>query len=182
MNLLMHICCANCALYPVTKLREQGHSVHGFWFNLNIHPLIEYRKRLGAVQQLAELWGLPVVYDDEYGLVEFVRNVAGREDGRCSYCYAIRLEATAQRAKALGMDGFTTSLLVSPYQKFDKIQEIGHAVSERHEIAFYAQDFRRGYSEGMNMSRELGFYRQKYCGCIYSEMERYAEVRSEKRA
>jgi len=174
MNILMHICCANCALFPVKQLREQGHCVHGLWFNPNIHPLMEYRNRLGALEQLAALWNLPVEYCGEYGLVEFVRAVAGHEGDRCGYCYALRLEATAVRAKELGMDGFTTSLLVSPHQKFDKIQELGRAAGARHGITFHGEDFRSGYREGMNLSRELGFYRQKYCGCIYSEMERYA--------
>lgn len=181
MNILMHLCCANCALYPVTKLRAEGHSIHGYWFNPNIHPLTEYRLRLGAVRQLADIWSLPVQYDDEYGLVEFVRTVAGQEHERCGYCYRVRLDATARRAKELGMDGFTTSLLVSPYQKFDTILEAGQAAAEHYGIAFYGEDFRPGYREGMNMSRELGLYRQKYCGCIYSEMERYAETKADRK-
>ncbi|NLI30887.1 MAG: epoxyqueuosine reductase QueH, partial [Nitrospiraceae bacterium] len=76
MHLLMHLCCANCALYPVSKLRKDGHTVHGLWFNPNIHPLVEYRNRLGALEQLAALWNLPIEYRGEYGMVEFVRAVA----------------------------------------------------------------------------------------------------------
>lgn len=173
MRLLMHICCANCALYPLAVLEERAVSVTGYWWNPNIHPLLEYRSRFGAVRQLAALRDLPMEYDDRYGLVEFLRNVAGHEGDRCFYCYRVRLEATAVRARELGMDGFTTSLLVSPYQKFDKIQEIGREMQDRHDIAFVGEDFRPGYRRGMQMSRDLGLYRQKYCGCIYSEMERY---------
>jgi predicted adenine nucleotide alpha hydrolase (AANH) superfamily ATPase len=169
----MHICCANCALYPIKILRQKDYEVQGFWFNPNIHPLLEYRSRLAALRQLESLWDIPIEYRDEYGLIEFVRRVVHHEESRCEYCYAVRLDAAAQRAKELGMDAFTTSLLVSPYQKFDIIQSIGHTVSERHGIAFYAEDFRSGYSEGTRLSRQMGLYRQKYCGCVYSEMQRY---------
>jgi len=175
MHILMHICCANCALFPLMSMHERGGTVTGFWSNPNIHPLTEYRLRLDAVRQLAEMRSLPMQYDEEYGLVEFVRAVAGREDERCDYCYRVRLDATAARAKALGLDGFTSSLLVSPYQRFDKIYALGIELQGQYDIEFIGEDFRPGYRSGMQMSRDLGFYRQKYCGCIYSEMERYAK-------
>jgi predicted adenine nucleotide alpha hydrolase (AANH) superfamily ATPase len=73
----------------------------------------------------------------------------------------------------MGLDGFTTSLLVSPYQKIDLIMSIGNEMGKRYSIPFYFEDFRPGWKEGIGMSKELGLYRQKYCGCVYSEMERY---------
>ncbi len=173
MRLLMHICCANCALYPLSVFDDRAFFITGFWWNPNIHPFLEYRSRLEAVKKLAALRRLPMEYDDTYGLVDFLRRVAGHEKDRCAYCYRVRLEATAVRASALGMDGFTTSLLVSPYQKFDTIRKTGREVQERHGIAFVDEDFRSGYRKGMQMSREHGLYRQQYCGCVYSEMERY---------
>ncbi|HEX8949856.1 MAG TPA: epoxyqueuosine reductase QueH [Dissulfurispiraceae bacterium] len=173
MKLLMHMCCANCALYPVRTLRERGLAVEGLWFNPNIHPFTEYRSRLEALRKLQSLWDLPVEYIDHYGLKEYLRNVVGREDGRCEYCYTVRLETTAVKAKEAKADAFTTSLLVSPYQKFDMIVEIGKALQEKYSVEFFTEDFRGGYREGRRMSKELDLYRQKYCGCIYSEMERY---------
>ncbi len=173
MHLLMHICCANCALYPLKTLEKRGIEVRGLWYNPNIHPFTEYGARLAALKELEESWKLEVEYADHYGLKEFLRNVVHREDDRCSYCYRVRLEKTALAARELGMDGFTTSLLVSPYQAFDRIVETGMELQERYGVEFFAEDFRHGWREGVRLSRELGLYRQKYCGCIYSEMERY---------
>ncbi len=172
----MHICCANCALYPLKTLMDRGITVHGLWFNPNIHPLTEYRARLEATRELERLWNLDITYEDRYGLKEFIRGVVYDEANRCSYCYRVRLEETAKKARELGMDGFTTSLLVSPYQKSDLIIETGREMQERYDIEFLDEDFSRGWNEGRKLSRELGFYRQKYCGCIYSEEERYKKA------
>jgi epoxyqueuosine reductase len=169
----MHICCSNCCLYPLRSLSAKNISVKGFWINPNIHPYTEYRLRLDALRMLEKEWSLDIEYADQYGLREFMRAVVHDEDNRCMHCYSMRLEQTAIAAKKMGLDGFTTSLLVSPYQKFDMIREVGMTMGKRHEIPFYVEDFRSGWHEGMRMSRELGLYRQKYCGCVYSEMERY---------
>ncbi len=169
----MHICCANCALYPLKSLERRGIEVLGLWFNPNIHPYAEYSARLGALKELEGLWKREIHYVDHYGLEEFVRAVAFREEDRCSYCYSVRLDKTARRAAELGVDGFTTTLLVSPYQDFDKIVAEGERLQHKYDVEFFAEDFRRGWREGMRISRELGLYRQKYCGCIYSEMERH---------
>lgn len=176
----MHICCANCCLYPLKTLSSKGIEVKGLWFNPNIHPFTEYKMRLESLEELQKAWGLDLEYTDRYGLKEFIRAVVNYEDNRCGICYSLRLEETAKTAKKMGLDGFTTSLLVSPYQKFDIINEIGRETGKRHSIPFYSEDFRPGWKEGIALSRELGLYRQKYCGCIYSEMERYMK-KSEKR-
>jgi predicted adenine nucleotide alpha hydrolase (AANH) superfamily ATPase len=179
MKLLMHICCSNCCLYPLRTLSAKNISVKGFWMNPNIHPYTEYRMRLDALRILEKEWGLDIEYTDQYGLKEFMRAVVHDEDNRCVHCYSMRLEQTAIAAKKMGLDGFATSLLVSPYQKFDMIREVGIIMGKRHEIPFYGEDYRPGWHEGVRMSKELGLYRQKYCGCIYSEMERY--VKKEKK-
>ena len=173
MKLLMHICCANCCLYPLQSLFSRDIEVKGFWINANIHPYTEYKLRLEALRQLQKTWGLDIEYIDHYGLKEFLRTVVNHEDNRCVFCYSMRLEETARTAKKMGLDGFTTSLLVSPYQKFDMIIEIAQEMGKRYSIPFYMEDFRPGFHEGMKISKELGLYRQKYCGCIYSEMERF---------
>jgi predicted adenine nucleotide alpha hydrolase (AANH) superfamily ATPase len=173
MKLLMHICCANCALFPLKNLKERGARVQGLWFNPNIHPYTEYRSRHDALRQLEELWRLDIHYDDQYGLRDFVRGVAHREHERCEHCYSIRLEEAARRARGLGMDAFSTTLLVSPYQRFDLIVKKGREFEEKYDVEFLAEDFRPGWNEGRKLSKEIGLYRQKYCGCVYSEMERY---------
>ncbi|MDI6889982.1 MAG: epoxyqueuosine reductase QueH [Thermodesulfovibrionales bacterium] len=183
MKLLMHICCANCSLYPLKRLFSKGIDVKGLWLNPNIHPYTEYQMRLESVQRLQKVWSLDIEYTDHYGLKEFLRAVVNpvgihsygvnREDDRCIICYSMRLEEAAKTAKKMGLDGFTTSLLVSPYQKFDMITNIGQEMGKRYSIPFYLEDFREGWKAGISLSRELGLYRQKYCGCVFSEMERY---------
>ncbi len=169
----MHICCANCAVYPIRTLQERNVQIKGLWFNPNIHPFTEYRARFDALNKLESLWSLTVIYRDYYGLKDFTRNVVYREKERCLYCYTMRLEETAKTAKEKGIDSFTTSLLYSPYQKFDMIVEVGRKMQEKYHVEFYMEDFRKGWHDGIKMSKELSLYRQKYCGCIYSEMERY---------
>ncbi|MBE0425553.1 MAG: epoxyqueuosine reductase QueH [Nitrospirae bacterium] len=173
MKLLMHICCANCCLYPVQSLLSKNIELNGLWFNPNIHPYTEYQNRLNALKNLQNIWELDIEYLDNYGLKEFIRTVVNNEDNRCAFCYSMRLDESAKIAKKMGLDGFTTTLLVSPYQKFDMIIDIGKEMEKRYSIMFYVEDFRIGWKEGVRISRELGLYRQKYCGCIYSEMERY---------
>jgi predicted adenine nucleotide alpha hydrolase (AANH) superfamily ATPase len=169
----MHICCANCCLYPLKTLFSRGIDVKGLWFNPNIHPYTEYRMRLDSVQKLQETWGLDIEFVDDYGLKEFLRAVVNSEDNRCGFCYSVRLEEAARTAKKMGLEGFTTSLLVSPYQQFDIIVSVGREMGNKYSIPFYYEDFRPGWKESIALSKELGLYRQKYCGCVYSEMERY---------
>ncbi len=173
MKLLMHICCANCCLYPLQSLSSKGIDVKGLWLNPNIHPCTEYQMRLESLQRLQRLWSLDIEYIDHYGLKDFLRAIINKQDERCTICYSLRLEEAALTAKKMRLDGFTTSLLVSPYQKFDMIIKIGQEMGMKYSIPFYYEDFRPGCKESINLSKELGLYRQKYCGCVYSEMERH---------
>jgi predicted adenine nucleotide alpha hydrolase (AANH) superfamily ATPase len=170
MKILLHICCAPCAIYPVSELRSRGVDVAGFFFNHNIHPYQEYRRRLDTVREYADKVSLPVVWRDDYRLEEFLGAVAGSPAERCSYCYFSRLEAAAEG----GFDAFTSTLLYSRYQKHDDIRLAAERAAERHGVSFFYDDWRRGWQEGIRVSKELGLYRQQYCGCIYSEKERYA--------
>ncbi len=172
MKLLMHMCCSNCSLYPMKSLLSKGLDVRGLWFNPNIHPLPEYTERLASMEKLQKLWSFDVEYADHYGLDDFMRVIGNPDDNRCARCYEMRLEETARTAGKMSLDGFTTSLLVSPYQKFDTIVAIGNEIGRRHSVPFFVEDFRVGYRESIPLSKELGLYRQKYCGCIFSEAER----------
>uniref|UniRef100_A0A7C3RVC5 Epoxyqueuosine reductase QueH n=1 Tax=Dictyoglomus thermophilum TaxID=14 RepID=A0A7C3RVC5_DICTH len=172
-RIFLHICCAPCLTYPLKVLREEGYEITGFWYNPNIHPYTEYSLRLSTLKSFAESQNLQVVYEDDYALEEFIRQVVYREDNRCPVCYYMRLKRTAQKAKELGYKLFSTTLLVSPYQKHDLIKDIGYLLAKEFGLEFYYKDFRVGYSEGVKLSKEYGLYRQKYCGCIYSEKDRY---------
>jgi predicted adenine nucleotide alpha hydrolase (AANH) superfamily ATPase len=173
LKILLHTCCSNCAVYPVQKFRQQGYVVTGFWFNPNIHPYQEYKSRLESVRTLEALWKIEMIYMDEYGLVDFLRTVVGKEKERCAFCYTMRLEKTASEAARCGFDAFTTSLLISPYQNINTISAIGKRLSDTYNVEFYFDDLRPGFRQAMQTAKDLGLYRQKYCGCIYSEMERF---------
>lgn len=173
MKILLHICCAPCAIYPLQELRAQGANVTGFFFNHNIHPYQEYRRRLDTVRAYADKAELAMLFRDEYLLEEFLANVATAPAKRCNYCYVSRLEMTAAIAVEHGFDAFTSSLLYSRYQNHDTIRELGEELGRRYGIRFHYDDYRRGWQQGIKTSKELGLYRQQYCGCIYSEKERY---------
>ncbi len=154
------------------NLLSRGIELRGLWFNPNIHPLPEYERRLASLRDLDRFWNLDIEYIDRYGFDDFVRWVGNTDDHRCLRCYAMRLDATAKNAKKMGLDGFTTTLLVSPYQKFDAIVAVGREMEKRYSLPFFIEDFRIGYRDSIPLSKELGLYRQKYCGCVYSESER----------
>jgi epoxyqueuosine reductase len=175
MNILLHICCAPCSIYPVQELRAGGLRITGFFFNHNIHPYQEFQKRLETVRKYALQVELEVIYRNEYRLEEFLANVASNPVDRCLYCYSSRLEATAAEARRRGFEAFTTTLLYSRYQKHDIIREAGERFAEIYGIPFYYADFRRGWQEGIANSKKMELYRQQYCGCIYSEKERYLQ-------
>lgn len=173
MKILIHICCANCLIYPLKVLREEGWEVMGFFYNPNIHPYQEYMRRMEAVKEYEQQAGVKVIYQDEYSLEEFLRGVAFREDKRCHFCFHLRLGATARTAKRGKFDAFTSTLLYSRHQNHQLIHELGNAVGTHQGVKFLYRDFRDGWREGIEASKALGLYRQNYCGCIYSERERY---------
>ena len=173
MKILLHICCANCAIYPVEQIKEKRNEVVGYFFNPNIHPYQEYQKRLEALKKYSERVGLEMIYRDEYLLEEFLRNVSHRVKERCQYCYSVRLEATAREAKKNAFDRFSTTLLQSTHQDHALIKETGERIAREIGIPFYYEDFRQGWKKGVEVSKAMELYRQQYCGCIYSEKERF---------
>ncbi len=174
MNLLLHICCAPCTIYPLQMLRNQQMEVTGYFYNPNIHPFRENERRKDTLKEFARLSHLDVVYNDRNDLEFFLNRTHPWGAERCRACYAIRLEATAREAKDRYFDAFTSTLLYSRFQKHDWIREVGLEMGERFQIPFIYQDFRPGWNEGVRRSKELGLYRQPYCGCIFSERERFA--------
>jgi predicted adenine nucleotide alpha hydrolase (AANH) superfamily ATPase len=173
MKILLHICCAPCAIYPINVLRAEDFDIMGFFYKHNIHPYTECIKRQEALQSYAEAIDLNVIYQKGYDLEGFLRNVAFRESMRCSYCYHERLNSTALTAKRGKFDYFSTTLLYSKFQNHDMVQSIGEAIGNSVGVPFYYVDFRVGWDAGVETSKQLKLYRQQYCGCIYSEKDRY---------
>ncbi len=177
MNLLMHICCAPCANRPLASLQQAGHRVTGFWYNPNIHPFTEYRSRRDTVRAYLEEIGVPLIEQNDYALRPFVREVADDIAHRCVKCYEMRLRQTAQTAKEQGFDGFTSSLFISPYQNHELMRQVAQQAAEDFDVAFFYEDFRPLFRDGQDFAREHGFYMQKYCGCVFSEEERYLKAK-----
>ena len=173
MDILLHVCCGPCTIYPLSVLRGEGHRVRGYFYNPNIHPYREFRRRIGALVTLMEKTGFKAEIDREYGLAMYMRRVVFNEEQRCAICYDIRLEETARKAAEQGADAFTTTLLYSRYQNHGLLQEKCSLYARKYGVEFLYRDFRLGWQEGIDRAIELGLYRQPYCGCIYSEQERY---------
>ncbi len=174
MKLLLHTCCAPCSVYCIQELREEGIEPTVYWYNPNIHPYKEYEARRNCLKEYTKSINIEAIFEEEYGLKEFCRNTISDLENRCSnYCYKVRLEQTAKYAKENGYDSFSTTLLVSPYQKHEVLKEIGEELAKKYGIEFIYRDFRIGFREGQNKARALGLYMQKYCGCIFSEEDRY---------
>jgi predicted adenine nucleotide alpha hydrolase (AANH) superfamily ATPase len=173
MKLLLHICCAPCTIYPLDMLRKEEGQVKGVFFNPNIHPYLEYKKRLDTVREYTAREGLEVNLAEGYPIEDFLQKTAALGKDRCSYCYEVRLRRTAAEARKGFCDAFTTTLLYSRHQKHDLIRETGEAIAREMKVPFYYKDFRVGWEEGVRQSKEMGMYRQKYCGCVFSEKERF---------
>ncbi len=173
MKILFHICCAPCALYPYFRMKEDGLEPTGYFYNPNIHPYLEYKKRLDTVKEFSHRVGLEVDIRDGYDLDEFFVRASGKGALRCEQCYRMRLDAAGEAAKKSGLNVFTTSLLYSKYQKHDLVKGIGREMASQHGVEFYYEDFRQGWREGILESKAMGLYRQQYCGCVYSERDRF---------
>ncbi len=176
MKTLLHICCAPCANQCVEVLKKDGWDVTGFWYNPNIHPFTEYRSRRNCLREYAASIDLPLIEQNDYALRPFVRAVAGDIEKRCSKCYEMRLFETARQAKELGFDSFTSSLFISPYQNHELMRETAEKAASQYGVEFLYRDFRPYFKAGQEKAKELGFYMQKYCGCVFSEEERYLKA------
>lgn len=174
-NLLLHTCCAPCSVACVDSLRQEGLEPTSFWYNPNIHPYQEYKIRRDTLRDYAARIGMTLIVEEEYGLRPFIQAVAEDIDHRCAWCYARRLEETARFAAEHGYTHFSTTLLISPYQQHDVIARTGETAAARYNIQFLYRDFRSLFREGQAKARALGLYMQKYCGCIFSEEDRYSK-------
>ena len=177
MKLLLHICCAPCSLMCIENLRQDEISPDGYWFNPNIHPFTEYRFRRNCLREYAGEIALPLIEKNDYALRPFIREVAGDIENRCVKCYDIRLGETARYAAENGYEAFTSSLFISPYQRHEEMKRIAEEAAERFGVKFFYRDFRPYFKEGQEKAREKGFYMQKYCGCVFSEEERYIKAK-----
>ncbi len=176
MTLLLHACCAPCLMAPYKHLSEKF-DVVVYWYNPNIQPYREYLRRLNAFRKYTKREGIKIIEDLSYPLEDWLyrASILSKKSNvlRCRYCYAERLHRTAQLAKKNNFDAFSTTLLLAPYQKHELIKEIGEKIGKSVGIQFYYEDMRNWFDESEDMARRAGIYRQGYCGCVFSETDRY---------
>lgn len=185
-RLLLHSCCAPCSSYVLEYLSE-FFEITIFYYNPNISPESEYRKRVEEQRRLISELSVkyPVSFaEGNYDYPKFLELSKGLEavpEGgeRCFKCYRLRLTEAARVAKEGGYDYFTTTLSISPLKKADKLNEIGGELAEQYGVPYLFSDFkkRNGYKRSIELSREYGLYRQDYCGCGYSKAEREMQKR-----
>ena len=199
MKLLMHACCAPCSVYCIKELRSENIEPTIYWYNPNIHPYTEYRARRDCLKEYCKKMNVKLEINDEYGLDEFCKNVflgdnnnqsvsldfarknfEANLNARCvNYCYPKRLKETFKFAKENGYDAVTTTLLYSIYQKHNFIKKLCEDYSKEYGIDFLYRDFRYGFWEGHDKAVEEGLYMQKYCGCVFSEEDRYVKKKKD---
>ena len=173
-KILLHICCAPCACYPIKVLKEEF-EVFGLWYNPNIHPFNEYKRRLEEVKKLEDIFNIKIIYIIDYPLETWIQDKIFREDKkiRCKLCYYDRLKRTVSVCKNGKFDFWTSTLFYSKFQNHDLMIEVAISLSNEYKVNFFYKDFREGWKEGIEASKSFNLYRQNYCGCIYSEKERY---------
>ena len=173
MKVLLHTCCAPCSVKCIEELQKANFTPVIYWYNPNIHPYTEYKNRRDTLIKYSENENLEIILEDDYGLRKFISSVYPDFYDRCGKCYLQRLEKTARFASENNYDFFSTKLLISPYQNHDLICKIDKQMAYKYGVEFFYHDFRPYFREGQKAAREKGFYMQKYCGCIFSEEERY---------
>ncbi len=181
-KILLHACCAPCISHVYESLKDM-YQVHAYFFNPNIAPRNEYSKRLDELKRFAELKDFPLI-EGEYTFRSWVKKVRdyrfyGERSRRCWHCYRIRLEETFRKAVSLDIDTVATVLSISPHKDAEMINSIGAELSEKYGVAFLEADFKKndGFKKSVELSKKYRFYRQEYCGCIYSSLERNRDSR-----
>jgi hypothetical protein len=163
-------------LGPHRELEAGGHEVRGFFYNPNIHPLIEFRRRRKSLKVLQERIPLPVDYPEGYGLHTFLKQVEWDGPRRCADCYRLRLGRTAREARRGRYDAFSTTLLASRHQDHDMVCSIGEECAGREGVEFLARDWRAMADSNRQEAGRPNLYLQQYCGCVFSEEERYRDT------
>ena len=173
-SMLLHICCAPDACIPIPDLLAEGWNVTGYYYGSNIHPRDEYTRRLEAVNILSAHEGtecvIPSYCPGEW--LEVVRGLEHEPEGgrRCTECFRLQLEASAKEALRLGCGYMCTTLTISPHKNVNLINSLGESISALHGLRWESRIWRKnnGFLRSVRRSRDLGLYRQNYCGCIYS--------------
>lgn len=175
--MLLHICCAPDATHPY-QIMKDDYEITAYFYNPNIYPEEEYKKRLEEFVYLSEKWGLSYIVDknDPEKWFEIVKGLEEEPEGgrRCEKCFEMRLEKASKIAKGEGFDIFGTVMTISPHKNSKMINEMGNRIGEESGIQYLESNFKKkdGFKKSIDLSKVLGLYRQDYCGCIFSKKDR----------
>jgi len=172
-RILLHTCCAVCFEAVYGALVAEGYGVTAYFYNPNVHPYREFARRVRAAEVAAQARKVELIAEKSYGLQTYLDEILAARGGRCRACYRLRLDRAAAEAAARGFERFTTSLLASPHQKHESVRAAGEAAALRHGVEFVYADWRSRMQLGIESARRRSLYRQQYCGCIWSEYERF---------
>ncbi len=177
MRVLSHVCCAPCFTAVYEALDASGHRIEALFFNPNIQPVGEYRRRLAYINAFCRSESVNLTVGD-YDILKYFKSIDGHMDKeeRCRRCYRLRLTSTALIAAQNDFDAFTTTLLLSPWQFHDDLKTLAQEIGDSVGVRFLYQDFRPAYRRSVEISKAQGMYRQKYCGCLFSDHERHIET------
>lgn len=170
-KLLIHTCCAPCSILVIDKFKKD-YEITLFFYNPNIHPYKEYLERLNSFKNFSENQKINYIIGN-FEYKDYFMNVIRNLSDRCLFCYQLRLNQTAITSKSQDIKNFTTTMLYSPYQKHETIKKLGEIIAKQYNLNFVYFDLRERYFDGVKLSKDYNLYRQKYCGCIFSEIERF---------
>ena len=186
-KILIHVCCGICGAYVIEKLKPEFRDLVLFFYNPNIHPEEEYLKRLEVAEKLSKIYDIFLIVGD-YNPEKYFKAAQGYEKepeggARCPICFRLRLNEAAKTAKENGCDYFTTTLTMGPQKKAEIVNAVGREEAEKFGIKFWDDDFKKkdGFKKTMEIAKKHNFYRQNYCGCVYSKMEREAYDKNKNR-
>jgi hypothetical protein len=195
MKLLLHTCCAPCLTGSRIPFEEEGFELTAYWYNPSIHPYTEHERRLHTFQRYLFLRPMDLIQEEgfeQYGFLKGqIQNALSSGDdadqenpqkmgtdqrkARCGFCYRKRMERTVLRAKEEGFEYFSTTMLLSKHQDHEGIRECCKEMQDESGVEFIYRDLRKQWKDSVRLSKELKLYRQPYCGCVFSEHERYTE-------
>jgi epoxyqueuosine reductase len=167
-KLLLHVCCAPCLSGSNEPIQEEGFDITGYFYNPNIHPSLELNSRIDALKKYSSAKKIDMLIYDEPGLDIYENEVAGKPGNRCFNCYSLRLNRTARVAANGSYDAFSTTISISPYQDHEQLIKAGLIAERIYGVKFHYKDLRPFYKRSIEISKEMGLYRQKYCGCYLS--------------
>lgn len=181
-KILIHTCCAPCLSYVFERLKDKFHII-AYFYNPNIHGFREYKFRKNALVSFCKIKNIDLIMSENYDFdmwLDYLKNsnksfeyLKMNRVFRCQYCYSFRINNSLKLCKSMNIKYFTTTLFYSIYQNHKFLKFFCETECQKQDINLYYEDFRKGFKEGIDLYKKTELYMQNYCGCIFSENERF---------